>query len=117
MQSCRLAEEDTQITLNIHCLVSSLFIHARLLLLHRSAVQSPCRTAANTLLLLPLRLIVKKKKEKLKKGNQRRQHIEVPHPAGVINKSAEEEGNGCNQLVKPTLGEGRTFLDVAGEHQ
>lgn len=52
--------------------------------------------------------------------------MEVPHPAGVINKSAEEEGNGCNQLVKPTLGsarggrgrgEGRTFLDVAGEHQ
>lgn len=61
--------------------------------------------------------------KKLKKGNQRaRQHMEVPHPAGVINKSAEEEGNGCNQLVKPTLGsarrgEGRTFLDVAGEHQ
>lgn len=46
--------------------------------------------------------------KKLKKGNQRaRQHMEVPHPAGVINKSAEEEGNGCNQLVKPTLGSAR----------
>lgn len=33
--------------------------------------------------------------------------MEVPHPAGVINKSAEEEGNGCNQLVKPTLGSAR----------
>lgn len=36
-------------------------------------------------------------------------HTEVPHPAGVINKSSEEEVNCCNRLIKQTPGDGEHF--------
>lgn len=44
---------------------------------------------------------------KLKK--ETRQHAEVPRSAGIINKSAEEEVNCCNQLIQPTAADGERF--------
>lgn len=37
------------------------------------------------------------------------QHVAVPHSAGIINKSAEEEVNCCNRLIQPTPGDGEHF--------
>lgn len=95
--SYRLPEEDIQITSDWQRLSSPLFPH----LIFPFSPPLPVSYSSFFSTLQRLATI------KLKK--ETRQHAEVPRSAGIINKSAEEEVNCCNQLIQPTAADGERF--------